>query len=48
MISEQSMCKDKLEVRILSPNLLSIMGQEQREVFDYVFPNPIEWDREAR
>lgn len=42
MILEQSMCEDKLEVRIISPNWLSIMGQEQREVFDYVFPNPTE------
>lgn len=44
----QSMCKHKLIVRILSPNLLSIMRQEQREVFDYMFPNPIEWDGGAR
>lgn len=46
MISEQSMGKDKPEVRFLSPNL--VMGQEQREVFGCMFPNPIKWDREAR
>lgn len=30
------------------PTLLSIIGQEQREVFDYMFPNPIEWNRKVR